>query len=207
MKVSFRYWLCAVLVGLAGSVVCAGIIDEPENLIVNGSFESPDIADGTWQSYIRAVDGWKLVNGSTSQGFEIWDSLFSWESDTGDQHLELDDDIIQQAISTKLGQKYQLSFAFAPRPTVPDNEFFIEWNGEEIFRFSGSGAGDTKIEWRHETLEVVATSDTSILRLTAIVYNPDFGSMIDSFQLFEVPEPASFALVGLVMMPLFARRR
>ena len=55
------------------------------NLIVNGSFEDNDVAEGTWQ-YFVADD----VNGWDGSNIEIWDGLNGVASADGEQHAGAD---------------------------------------------------------------------------------------------------------------------
>jgi len=98
----------------------------PANLVVNGSFEEPDLPQGI--SIVPAVDGslpgWTFVNGNpiaiidnlAVSGGEVWQAYW-W--DNGDQFVELDaagNGGISQEVRTVPGAPYYLRVAYRPKP-------------------------------------------------------------------------------------------
>ena len=105
------------------------------NLIVNGSFEDPNIESG-WQVF-DSISGWKTTLGT---GIEIQYNgvIPGVTAHAGNQYVELDshggDDTnstMVQSIDTILGQTYDVSFAYRNRPgtTLAQNGIEIYWNG------------------------------------------------------------------------------
>ena len=107
---------------LAGSTGFAGTTTVPTNLVLNGSFETPVIAPGSYQ--------W-------SKGVLGWDGLGDFELDSngsfgpgqggttfGNQYTELNaiyPTKIIQFVKTTVGQTYLLSFYLSARPGTTNN--------------------------------------------------------------------------------------
>ncbi len=100
---------------------------DPASLVVNGSFEDPDVPSGF--SVVPASEGnlrgWTFVNGNP---IAIVDNLAvsggeAWQAYQGDQFVQLDiggNGGIFQAVATVPGARYTVSFAYKPRP---DSDF------------------------------------------------------------------------------------
>ena len=121
------------------------------NLVINGSFEKPGVATGTF-SYLSSIPGWTLARGSV---FEIQDHYNGLGgASEGQQHLQLDSDDessdVQQDIRVSAGRTYSVSFDFRGRPdyTSLDNQLtfqVLDADGEVILQ------------------EIVSTEDTEQL--------------------------------------------
>ena len=152
-----------------------------DNLLVNGSFESPDIPAGKFQSFDE-IPGWTKVGGAK---YELWDNLFGWLSDDGDQHMESNDTFFEQQVPTVPGRLYEISFAWSPRPGVPDNHVIIEWNGEIVAEAEGSGAGLGSLDWSTTSVTAVATEEMTTLLVMSVNNDPLVGMLIDDFRVVE----------------------
>ena len=181
------------------------------NLIVNGSFEDPDVASGAWQAFdASAVAGW---DGSR---IEIWDNFNSETAYQGDQFAELNSDpgtgtafSIFQDIATDIGQTYDMSFAYQARRS--DNE---------EFEFSVTPDGGVAMSWLlsdHTTNgwsvfsdSFVATAINTRIMFTSVVPETGtVGNFLDDVKVtVAVPEPGTLALFSLGLLGLgMARRR
>src|SRR4051794_1142982 len=121
--------LCAMIAAgaLAALQGIAGAAAGP-NLVVNGSFESPDVPTGTFQIF-PSITGWNYVPRNptvTSSGIEIQDHVAGNPAvlpanaiPAGDQFAELDSDgpsAYFQDVPTTPGKTYRLEFLYSPRP-------------------------------------------------------------------------------------------
>ncbi len=116
------------------------------NLIVNGSFETPDVNNvSDWNIYPDGTSGlaWNVAWNGTFVGapktanMEIQNGVNGWNAYLGTQYTELDSDwggpsdpmfgeqastVISQTIDTVPGNTYSLHFAFAARPGTMASE-------------------------------------------------------------------------------------
>ena len=171
---------------------CGQSCEVPEgaaNLFVNGSFEEPTVTDnnGSHQFFLPGeVPGWTVEEGTY---LELQRDAFT--SAEGEQHAELDGDgadpatKISQTLSTTPGQRYQLSFAWSPRPESQATGSGIEVMAFEVVGESGTNISDTvttgtgPIGWVYETYEFVAIdSETTISFALAGPVNT-YGGLLD----------------------------
>ena len=193
-----RTLLCIVT-----ATVLLGGVSSAQNLLTNGSFESPDVAPGTAELF-ASIPGW------TSNGcpIEVQDNCCGSPSD-GAQHVELDSDncatSISQTVATQSGAKYVLSFDFAPRPGVFDNHVIVSWNGSQVFELEQIGPGGD-VAWQHHSAVVTATGSTSTVEFAGADAADGVGSYLDN-----LPEPGRTAQLaaGLSLLAglTFLRRR
>jgi len=204
---SLRYLLpISVPILLAGSV-------EAQNLLTNGSFESPDVATGTVGVFTNPGDvpGWiEDTGGFDPCGIEIQDNCCGTPL-FGDQHLEPDSNCpsrVTQSVTTQPGAKYVLTLYYSPHPGSSlgnpfDSGVDVTWNGAVIDTLIGLAVGDT--DWTPHTYSVTATGTSSTVEFSeAAGANPtdQAGGFIDN-----VPEPGRRAqlLAGLSLLAGLAR--
>ncbi|WP_188656298.1 cadherin domain-containing protein, partial [Roseibium aquae] len=149
------------------------------NLIKNGSFESFDVAPGTWKQFADDSSGAWTSNGK----MEIWDNFNGVSATEGDQHLELDSDSnvnsISQTVETSLGQVYDLSFDVQARTNDASNTVEVYWNGELVTSVDPA-AGN----WQTVELKVVGTGGNDVLEFRETSEdNNTFGAFIDNVEL------------------------
>src|SRR5262245_17159479 len=92
-----------------------------QNLITNGSFESPDIAFGTFGVFTTSGDvpGW--TDTTDLCGIEIQDNCCGTPNH-GDQYVEIDSDCpstLSQTVATQPGASYLLTLLYSPHPSGP----------------------------------------------------------------------------------------
>ena len=155
--------------GLAWMVVAAATaataVAAP-NLIVNGSFEEPNVPT-PGIGFFPSIPGWSHQPraGVTSFGIEIQDHVAGEPAaGAGDQFVELDSDgpsRIFQNVATSVGSTYRLSFIYSPRPGVgaADNRFQVTAGPASATIEPGAGAAQT--QWKTATLDFTATATSS----------------------------------------------
>ena len=198
-----QLYILAAAVAIAFGLVSAPAASAVE-LVTNGSFELPDIPPGTF-TISNAVPGWTLGSGSLGSGIEIQDHI-AGSPFVGDQFAELDSDAVTaifQDLATTPGDSYLLSFAFSPRPDVPENIMRIFWDGVLVDTLSESGVGNPDTVWTVHSYNLTAVDSSTRLTFDDLTEVSDsLGSYLDAVSVTTVPEPGTFALLGLGLLPL-----
>lgn len=178
------------------------------NLIINGSFEMPDVTRGTFLIFSSGIPGWTTSFGS---GIEIQDHR-AGSPFAGDQHVELDSSAnsgMLQQIPTVGGRTYTLSFAYSPRPGVASDSNIIEvfFDNVLLTTITASGIGLSDTSWSVFTFNVTATGSLSPLEFRAAGVSDGLGGYLDDVGLTAstatpVPEPSALLLLasGLVAL-------
>jgi hypothetical protein len=154
MKIFSHHLLVASSIGLF-SVHCYA-----QNLIVNGSFETPFLPTGAnyWQPASELAP-WQ----SGGAFFEIWVSPLTNElAADGRQHLEIQSTdggttSVWQTVTTVVGEDYQLRFYHSPRPTV-HSALTVSLNSQIIAAFDEDGSALTGFRWRKFKTNFTATA-------------------------------------------------
>lgn len=150
---------------LAGAIAAATALAAP-NLIVNGSFEEPNVPT-PGLGIFPSIPGWshQARAGTTSSGIEVQDHVAGLPAaGAGDQFVELDSDgpsRIFQNVATSVGSTYRLSFIYTPRPGVgaADNRFQV--TAGPASATIEPGAGGSQTQWKTATLDFTATTASS----------------------------------------------
>jgi len=134
------------------------------NLVKNGGFESPSISHGTWKVY-TAIPGWTAEPGSNSMGcgIEIQNNV-AGAPYRGRQHVELNSYCpsgMVQVLHTNKNKKYDLCFAYSPRPGVEDNKIRVKWNGASVLVLDRDGRSFTKTDWNMYCINDLKATSTS----------------------------------------------
>jgi hypothetical protein len=177
------------------------------SLILNGSFEDPDIPTGTF-AILGSIPGWSTTFGP---GIEIQDHVAGSPYDL-DQFVELDSfsnsGMMQAAIATVPGMTYVVSFAYSPRPgrSAADNGIEVLFDGALLVGLAESGIGLPDTNWSLHNFLVTATGATSSLEFRAVGDSTSFGGYLDAVSV-TVPEPSVFILFGAGLGGALYRRR
>jgi hypothetical protein len=197
-----RLFLGALVLGL----VALGPSAAQADLIINGSFESPNVGNGFGIFPNGGVLGWTSNNNET----EIGNSILAEQMPNYDgpsQNLELNgttfDTISQTVNGLVVGQQYELSYGYGVRPGSGPQQENTLFGGVIVDTNSTNGIpGGGLGFWVTKTVRVTATSTSEVLSFQAVNTsalggNPSIGNEIDGVTLDAVPEPASLTLLGL----------
>ena len=144
----------------------AGVAGAAPNLIVNGSFEEPNVPT-PGIAILPSIPGWSHQQrlGTTSSGIEVQDhAAGAPAAGAGDQFVELDSNgpsLIFQGVATSAGSTYRLSFLYSARPGTPavDNDFQV--TAGPATTHIGPLTSGLQTQWQTATLNFVATGASS----------------------------------------------
>lgn len=154
----------------------------PNNLIINGGFEFPQLKNASWKS-LKSVKGWVE---KTKQPLEIQNNV-AGKAIEGNQLIELDaqkSTSISQKVPTNKKQVYILSFCFSARPNTSkkDNILEIFWDGEKIDVLQKKG--NKKCNWSTYQYEVIGTKKNTTLEFRDAGTSNSVGSYLDNVTLY-----------------------
>lgn len=188
------------------------------NLIVNGSFEQPDVATGTMK-YFSASQ----VNHWEGRVIEVWDNHTNFTASHGQQYVELNAHFdngtaftLHQSFNTQSGGLYDLNFDYSARFSS-DEAFQVDVFSGQVNIFSQIIDDHTKRNWSQFASSFVATSATSMLKFTSLMpSSATAGNFLDNIEIVErrtvslmratVPEPSSFILLVAGLLGWLALR-
>jgi len=180
-----------------------------QNLIFNGSFESPQVTehDG-WDVFPSPVGPWQVewVHSSEDPDRPIQANLEIQRSShyaaaDGDQFAELDTSwygpgegynwyhpasvAIYQDIVTVPGVVYELSFYFSPKPgwTADHNRLEIRWGGALVDTQITDGSSLFDTAWSHHTYSLVAENNVTRVQFSDEGISNSLGTFIDGISL------------------------
>jgi len=164
MRRFIRAGMC-VAAAVGAGVIGPATAGAAPNLIVNGSFEQPNIPPGF--QILPSIPGWshQARPGTTSSGIEVQDHTAGLPAaGAGDQFVELDSNgpsRIFQDVATSPGSTYRLSFIWSPRPNTAAAENNFRATAGPASAVFGPLAGGPQTSWAGGSLSFVATSASS----------------------------------------------
>lgn len=205
----------------AALMIAAPLASHAADLIVNGSFESPVLNNGSW-TILASMPGWSA---DATSGVELRRNVAGTAQD-GQQFVELDtnggnfnghvfdnstNSSIWQDVVTGNGQSYTLSYFYSPRAGVAanSNDISVYWNNTLLQVNAGSGIGQGNHVWQQFSFNVMGTGADRVT-FAAGGRQDSLGGSLDNVSLnTNVPEPGTYALLlaGLGAVGFVARRR
>ncbi|MEM6468299.1 MAG: putative Ig domain-containing protein [Planctomycetota bacterium] len=170
----------------------------PEDLVLNGSFETPLVPGGVFQEVPPDIPGWSPISGGGRFGFDFHGSI--WRSADGNQHIEFDwvGATLEQSFSQLIEDaEYELRFSLTGNPDfgVPNflYSMFVDVRSNDL-----SIASDTfsvrknpnrnSVIWTDFGLRFVAPSSDATIRFTRTDGGiGGFGVDLDHVRLAQVP--------------------
>ncbi len=165
------------------------------NLIVNGSFENPNLGSG-WSTY-ASIPGWTSVG---AYQIEIGlGGVYGVTGYDGRQVMELDSygNVLVDQILAIPGGNYTLSFLYADRSgTAPASATFdVYWNNVLVSSFSPTSTVMSLFS------TTVAALPSNTLEFRGTGTQDSYGAIIDNVQLNAVPEPTTMIAGALLLLP------
>jgi hypothetical protein len=179
----------------AAAILVASSALAGANLIANGDFSSPNEGGG-WSNLGSSWEGWTT---SAANGIEIGaSSIYGLPSiSTGGQNLELDGNTwgtdSYTVTGLTVGERYDLSWNYGGRSSGGPSSANASFGGVELVTNGGSNG-----TWTSNSFSILATSTSETLTFTAADTGaPSYGNEYTNVSLTAVPEPATWAMMGL----------
>jgi choice-of-anchor C domain-containing protein len=212
--------LRSVVAALALTTAATAASASAQNLVANGSFETPAIT-GAYATYAagNALTGWTIASGSVDLIRNYWNAS------SGLQSLDMNGSstaTLSQFLTTNVGSTYDLTFMIAGNPDGAwDKQLNVFWNGVQLGRgpvtFAQAGNNHASMGWTQISFAgLAATSTSTELRFEGLDSSggngagPYMGAALDDVSVVTAtPEPSTYLLMGTGMLALasVARRR
>ncbi|XZG70728.1 choice-of-anchor C family protein [Chitinibacteraceae bacterium HSL-7] len=200
-----KHTLIAALLLLAGQSHAAAF--------QNGSFElgtysgSPSFDTvGTSQT---SITGWQVLTHSVDRIYRSF-----WQASDGNMSIDLNGSYyggIQQTFDTVAGQRYTVHFDLAGNPAAQTTKSVQISAGDfsQLFQSDSRGRSFTEMGWTTHSFSFVAQGGQTSLTFQSPVGDGNiyWGAALDNVSVAPVPEPETYALMGLGLVGLMAARR
>lgn len=216
--------LVASLTALSLAAAFAPINIAKANLILDGSFETPGVGSGAYQSYNigSTIGAWTVVGDGTNPAITQFDTNYtegplSFLAQEGNQGIDLTGpgyhghNGVSQVVATVAGTLYNLSFWVGNQdnaalfyPLASSVELYVDGGFIQLFTNNDNTAN--ALNWKKIDSQFTAAGPTT----TIAFYNgtPAGDNMVglDNVDLEAVPEPGT-ALFGIACVGVAAMRR
>jgi uncharacterized repeat protein (TIGR01451 family) len=179
-------------------------------LLKNGDFEKPVVTNpASWDVFTNSTPdlGWTIewFGGSSTYNeqnrpdpkLELQNGVMGWLAQGGNQYAELDTDWggpssglsgepasvkIYQDIPTVPGKKYDVSFAFSPRPNSGSSENMLDvlWGATTVDSLTEDGTSNANTVWKTHTYTITATEPVTRLAFIDKGTPNSVGTFLDS---------------------------
>ena len=169
------------------------VVSFGQELVVNGGFEASATTPTGWTvTNLGSFTGVNTPGGQTPHGGTNW---FGFGSTTEANQTDM-----EQTLATVIGQQYTVSWwGYDMDPASPGG-FNVTFNGITVGARPASG-----LPYQNFSAVITATSSSTVLRVRGWELNQWI--IADDFSVQAVPEPATFAVLGLGAAALLRRRR
>ncbi|BCW99738.1 MAG: hypothetical protein KatS3mg024_2565 [Armatimonadota bacterium] len=199
--------LMAVAAALVAGIVASGTVTGA-NLIVNGSFENPQL-NPNQVMLLSSIPGWSIEPAGSSALIEVQRvNAAGTPAADGEQYVELDSNQssrIFQIVTTDVGQGYELSWWFSPRPgTLERDNYLGVYVDDVLVATSGpqAGLGGYQNSWTRFSYVFTATQTSTKISFADLGPSDSVGTYLDDVRLVAIPEPAFLQMGALVAMGL-----
>jgi hypothetical protein len=168
-----------------------------DNLLVNSSFEEPEVTNNSLWQKMSSVLGWAIerVSDSSTTTLELHRGWSGNVAAEGLQYSELDGDHstrVKQSVVTEAGAQYKLFWSFAARHNIaPDqNHLAIKVDGIQVAT-NGPASGIAPLaqeDWTKSNYTFTASNTNTELAFEDISPSDSFGTFLDDVRLCKVAD-------------------
>jgi hypothetical protein len=171
------------------------------NIVLNGDFDANSPGIGT------APADWTLINAASGSDFFVGPGpvygAFSPPNSANFGAVHSFDDTLEQTLSTIAGQSYSLTYELAHADSDAENDFSASWGGVTI---PGSQLVNDITEFNYTEYSFIVTAASSSTVLAFAGREVPSWYELDNVVVTPVPEPRYYAVLGVVLVGLPARR-
>jgi uncharacterized repeat protein (TIGR01451 family) len=172
-------------------------LDE-DNLIINHSFEEPEVTNNSLWQKMASVLGWVIekVSDDSTTTLELHRGWSGNIAADGWQYAELDGDHstrVHQDVTTEEGAEYKLFWSFAPRHNIgaEQNHLSVMVDGSQIAT-NGPATGNAPLaqdDWTQSNYTFTADSTNTNIALEDIGPSDSYGTYVDNVRLCKIADP------------------
>ncbi len=161
------------------------------NLVINGSFENPNIGANT-VAQLSSIPGWTAIGSGGPTTLEIWSgNFFTMTPQDGNQHLEINsatNNVVVSQVITNVSTNCTAKFCFwyAGRAGHTPNNFVLQILGSGLSAVNFNPPQYTApSSWQQYCVEFTPQSSTLIIRFTGTSGAALAGAHIDNVTLMQ----------------------